>query len=212
MSPWSKGPASAAGRRLEAARYNRNGAAVELLRQRHLLAGAARFKISWLRTTITHMRSESPSGNWRDLMQLKNIAERVRATLLPPPTPAHLVLGRVGENLAVRHLRKNGHKVLFRNFRAPHGGEVDIVCRDKRQNELVFVEVKTRTSEDFGRPLDAVDRKKRRLILRGAMTWLRMLDMPDIVFRFDVVEVIISSPTEVRHIENAFRMPDNYSY
>ena len=158
------------------------------------------------------MRSESPSGNWRDLMQLKHIAERVRAILLPPPTPAHLVLGRAGENLAVRHLQKNGHKILFRNFRAPHGGEVDIVCRDKRQNELVFVEVKTRTSEDFGRPLDAVDRKKRRLILRGAMTWLRMLDMPDIVFRFDVVEVIISSPTEVRHIENAFRMPDNYSY
>ena len=90
--------------------------------------------------------------------------------------------------------------------------ELDIVCRDKRQNELVFIEVKTRTSEDFGRPLDAVDRKKRRLILRGAMTWLRMLDMPDIVFRFDIVEVIISSPTPVRHIENAFRMPDNYSY
>ena len=69
-----------------------------------------------------------------------------------------------------------------------------IVCRDKRHNELVFVEVKTRSSEDFGRPLDAVDRKKRRLILRGAMTWLRMLDMPDIVFRFDVVEVVMSGP------------------
>ena len=158
------------------------------------------------------MRSESPSGNWRDLMRLKRIAERVRAIWFPPPTPAHLVLGRTGENLAVRYLQKNGHKILFRNFRAPHGGEVDIVCRDKRHNELVFVEVKTRTFEDFGRPLDAVDRKKRRLILRGAMTWLRMLDLPDIVFRFDVVEVVISSSTQVRHIENAFRLPDNYSY
>ena len=142
-----------------------------------------------------YMRSESPSGNWRHLMRLRQVAQRVRRILFPPPTPAHLRLGRSGENLAVHH-----------------GGEVDIVCRDKRHNELVFVEVKTRTSEDFGRPLDAVDRKKRRLILRGAMTWLRMLDMPDIVFRFDVVEVVISSPTEVRHIENAFRMPDNYSY
>ena len=132
--------------------------------------------------------------------------------LFRPPSPPHLVLGQAGEKLAVRYLQKNGHKVLFRNFRAPHGGEVDIVCRDKRQNELVFVEVKTRTSENFGRPFDAVDRKKRRLILRGAMTWLRMLDMPDVVFRFDVVEVVISSPTPVRHIENAFRMPDNYSY
>jgi putative endonuclease len=158
------------------------------------------------------MRSESTSGDWRDLLRLRRVARRVRAILFPPPPPAHLALGKSGENLAVRYLQKNGHKVLFRNFRAPHGGEVDIVCRDKRQNELVFVEVKTRTSEDFGRPLDAVDRKKRRLILRGAMTWLRMLDMPDIVFRFDVVEVVISSSTPVRHIENAFRMPDNYSY
>jgi putative endonuclease len=161
---------------------------------------------------IAYMPSESPFDNWSDLMRRKHIAERVRAILFPPAIPAHLMLGRAGENLAVRHLQKNGHKILFRNFRAPHGGEVDIVCRDKRHDELVFVEVKTRTSEDFGRPLDAVDRKKRRLILRGAMTWLRMLDMPDIVFRFDVVEVVIASSTEVRHIENAFRMPDNYSY
>src|SRR4030095_13997159 len=98
------------------------------------------------------MRSESPSGNWRDLMRLRKVAQRVRAILFPPPTPAHLMLGRFGENLAVRHLQRNDHKILFRNFRAPHGGEVDIVCRDKRQNELVFVEVKTRTSEDFGSP------------------------------------------------------------
>lgn len=145
-------------------------------------------------------------------MPLKQVADRVRAIVFPAQDPPHILLGRMGEKLASRHLRSNGHKLLFRNFRAPHGGEVDIICRDKRHNELVFVEVKTRSSEDFGRPLDAVDRKKRRLILRGAMTWLRMLDMPDIVFRFDVVEVIMSSPADVRQIENAFRMPDNYSY
>jgi putative endonuclease len=178
----------------------------------HVLAGAAKLKIPYRRSHCVDMRSESPSGIWRDLTPLRQFAQRVRAILFPPPTPAHLMLGRSGENLAVRHLQRNGHKILFRNFRAPHGGEVDIVCRDKRQNELVFVEVKTRASEDFGRPLDAVDGKKRRLILRGAMTWLRMLDMPDIVFRFDVIEVVISTPIEVRHIENAFRMPDNYSY
>jgi putative endonuclease len=159
------------------------------------------------------MEFQSPSGNqFAAGIPLKQFIERVRALVFPPPDPLHLVVGRKGERLAARYLRRNGHKILFRNFRAPHGGEVDIVCRDKRHNELVFVEVKTRSSEDFGRPLDAVNRKKRRLILRGAMTWLRMLDMPDIVFRFDVIEVIISSPVDVRHIENAFRMPDNYSY
>ena len=144
--------------------------------------------------------------------EVLRFANRLRAALFPQPEPPHLALGRAGEKLAAKHLQSNGHKILYRNFRAAHGGEVDIVCRDKRHNELVFVEVKTRSSEDFGRPLDAVDRRKRRLILRGAMTWLRMLDMPDIVFRFDVVEVVISGPPIIRHIENAFRLPEDYSY
>jgi putative endonuclease len=139
------------------------------------------------------------------------LVARLRAALFPRPRSAHLALGRAGEQLAAKYLRNHSHKILYRNFRAPHGGEVDIVCRDKRHNELVFVEVKTRSSEDFGRPLDAVDRKKRRLILRGAMTWLKMLDMPEIVFRFDVVEVMMPGEV-VRHIENAFRLPEDYSY
>ena len=124
----------------------------------------------------------------------------------------HLVLGRRGERMAADFLKTQGHKILYRNFRAAHGGEVDLICRDKRHDELVFVEVKTRTHEEFGRPIDAVDRKKRRLILRGAMTWLRMLDMPDITFRFDVVEVVMTEPPDIRHIENAFQLPENYSY
>jgi putative endonuclease len=129
-----------------------------------------------------------------------------------PPEPPHLLLGRRGEQAAVDYLRRHRHKILYRNFRAPHGGEVDIVCRDKAHNELVFVEVKTRSDEEFGRPFSAVDRKKRRLILRGAMTWLEMLDMPDITFRFDVVEVVMTSPPEIRHIENAFQLPRHYLY
>lgn len=122
----------------------------------------------------------------------------------------HIRLGREGEDVAARHLQKNGCKILRRNFRAPHGGEVDIVCRHGK--ELVFVEVKTRSSEEFGRPFDAVNQKKRRLIIRGAMKWLHMLDMPDITFRFDVVEVLTGPPIEVRIIENAFQLPDDYSY
>ena len=122
----------------------------------------------------------------------------------------HIRLGREGEDIAARYLRGCGYKILRKNFRAPHGGEVDLVCR--HVNELVFVEVKTRSTEEFGRPFAAVDQKKRRLIIRGAMKWLRMLDMPDITFRFDVVEVLTTPPGEVRIIENAFQLPDNYSY
>ena len=122
----------------------------------------------------------------------------------------HIALGQHGENLAAQFLRRQGHRILYKNFRAPHGGEVDIVCRDKRHSELVFVEVKTRTSEIFGAPAEAVDQKKRRLIIRGAMQWLRMLDKPEITYRFDIVEVVIGPPLEIRHIQNAFPIPANY--
>lgn len=143
---------------------------------------------------------------------MPTLLQKIKARLQPAPVAPHIALGRAGEKLAAAHLRKNGHKILYRNFRAPHGGEVDLVCRDRRHNELVFVEVKTRTSEDFARPADAVDHRKRRLILRGAMTWLRMLDMPDITFRFDVVEVVMASPPDIRHLQNAFTLPENYLY
>jgi len=129
-----------------------------------------------------------------------------------PPTAEHLALGARGERLAARHLRGNGYRVLYRNFRSRRGGEIDLVCRDVAANALVFVEVKTRRSEDFGRPAAAVDRKKRARIIRGAMEWLRLLDMPDITFRFDIVEVIMRETTEIRVIPNAFNLEHPYLY
>src|SRR5438093_8116984 len=95
----------------------------------------------------------------------------------------HLRRGARGEKLACRFLKRSGYKILFRNFRGRSGGEIDVVCRDN--DTLVFIEVKTRTREDFGRPFAAVDREKRKRISRGALAWLRMLDNPDILFRFD---------------------------
>ena len=142
------------------------------------------------------------------------IDEALRRWRRPSSSEApHLALGRQGEEIAGRFLRSRGYRVLRQNFRGPRGGEVDLVCRDKARSELVFVEVKTRTSEAFGRPLTAVDQKKQRLIIRGAMAWLRMLEMPDVTFRFDVIEVILEGERpEIRHIENAFQLPDSYSY
>lgn len=128
----------------------------------------------------------------------------------PPSGSDHLELGRWGEEAAARHLKRSGWKILRRNFRAPGGGEVDLVCRDLET--LVFAEVKTRRSEELGRPLDAVDQKKQRLIRRGAMHWLRLLEMPDITFRFDVIEVLATDPIEIRVIESAFTLPDPIRY
>lgn len=114
--------------------------------------------------------------------------------------------------MAARYLQRHGYKVLYRNFRHRRGGEVDIVCRDKRSGELVFVEVKARQTREYGDPALAVDDEKRQLIARGAIAWLRLLDWPDIRFRFDIVEVIISggAEPEINVIENAFTLPERY--
>src|SRR6266571_5221758 len=152
------------------------------------------------------------SGLVRSIADLSN---RWRSRFLPSKglsRPQHLRRGAHGEKLACRFLRRNGYKVLYRNFKGRSGGEIDVVCRD--QDTLVFVEVKTRTREDFGRPIAAVDRQKQKRISRGGLNWLRMLDNPDILFRFDVVEVIIAegASPQLKLIKNAFPLSKPYIY
>jgi Holliday junction resolvase-like predicted endonuclease len=74
--------------------------------------------------------------------------------------------------------------------------------------------VKTRTREDFGRPVEAVGSQKQKRISRGALAWLRQLDNPDILFRFDVVEIIIAEGAKPRFelIRNAFQLSAPYIY
>jgi putative endonuclease len=119
--------------------------------------------------------------------------------------PEH-VKGRMGEETACRFLRKRGYKVLYRNFKHRTGGEVDIVCRD--HDTLVFVEVKTRANEDLRRPLEDIKQFQKRQISRGALAWLRMLDDPEVPFRFDVVEVITGTEgrPQCELIQNAFEL------
>jgi putative endonuclease len=126
--------------------------------------------------------------------------------------PEHLRRGARGEKLAGRFLRSYGYKILYRNFKPRGGGEVDIVCRDG--DTLVFVEVKTRGGEEFGRPIEAVDRQKQLRISKGGLAWLRLLDNPDVIFRFDVVEVLWSEEGEPRCelIQNAFELSQPYIY
>jgi putative endonuclease len=129
-----------------------------------------------------------------------------------PSKADHLERGALGEKLACRFLRREGFKVLYRNFRGRSGGEIDIICRDG--DTLVFVEVKTRSREDFGRPFDAVNRDKQKRIARGALAWLRLLGDPDILFRFDVVEVILADAAAPRFelLRDAFQLPQPYIY
>jgi len=123
--------------------------------------------------------------------------------------------GDRGEKLAAKFLRKKRYKILYRNFvptRYGRGGQIDLVCRDGET--LVFVEVKSLRSEDRIRPLDNLDAAQQRRISQGALTWLRLLDNPDISFRFDVVEVIFNEEDEPRFelIQNAFQLAKPYMY
>ncbi|HTS16340.1 MAG TPA: YraN family protein [Verrucomicrobiae bacterium] len=123
------------------------------------------------------------------------------------------ILGDRGEKAASRFLRRQGYKVLLRNF---HSGkaEIDIIARHK--DWLVFVEVKTRKTEDFGTPSEKVDRDKQRNVSRAALDYLRLLGNPRIHFRFDVVEVVqpkgARRPTDIRLIQNAFDLAEPYIY
>ena len=117
--------------------------------------------------------------------------------------PEHLCRGRMGERAARRYLRKAGLKFLYANFRGEQG-EIDLIFRDKEI--LVFVEVKTRSSEAWRRPAAAVNRDKQRRIVATARDYLRLLERSDIPVRYDIVEVLLKEGrvNEIRHQPNAF--------
>lgn len=124
--------------------------------------------------------------------------------------PRHLMTGLWGETKAESFLKGKGYAILSRRFRLSARDELDLVARDG--DVLVFVEVKTRKSESFGRPLSAVDRRKRHTVCRAAIRYLERLKEP-VNFRFDVVEVIGREGDEspgLRHIENAFPLDRCY--
>lgn len=123
----------------------------------------------------------------------------------------HLRRGRIGERAAKRFLQKQGMKFLTANFRSERG-EIDLVFRD--DDCLVFVEVKSRSSEDWTRPAAAVDARKRRLLSQTALDYLKLLKNPQVKIRFDIVEVLLTDGEvrEVRHLPNTFPMERPYRY
>lgn len=110
----------------------------------------------------------------------------------------HNVLGGKGEDLAADYLVAKGYTILERNWRSGHK-EIDIVARNN--DEVVFVEVKTRFSEFFGRPEEAITPQKMKLLINAADTYLRERCIDDDA-RFDVICVVNGS---LRHYEGAFR-------
>jgi putative endonuclease len=119
--------------------------------------------------------------------------------------------GELGEREAKRHLRKLGMKFLVANFKSERG-EIDLVFRDG--DCLVFVEVKTRSSEDWVRPAASVDARKRRLLSQTALDYLKLIKNPEVKIRFDIVEVLLNDGAvkEARHLPNTFKMSKPYRY
>ncbi len=114
-------------------------------------------------------------------------------------------VGQWGEMCAADYLQKHGYTLLGRNVRPNRHDELDLIAQI--DEILVFVEVKTRSRETFGRPLRAVDKKKRHALNRAASAYLRQAKYPDLYYRFDVIEVLgqpEEGPPIIRHIDDAF--------
>ncbi len=140
-----------------------------------------------------------------------NLWRSLKSRISEAGEPEHLRRGKLGERVAKKHLRENGLKFLTANFRSPRG-EIDLIFRD--DDCLVFVEVKTRSSEDWTRPAAAVNAQRRRRLSKTALDYLRMLKQPPVKIRFDIVEVLLhdGAVSEVRHLPNTFAFARPYRY
>lgn len=112
--------------------------------------------------------------------------------------------GKRGENLACRYLEKNNYTIIDRNFRCKQG-EIDIIACDGKKKELVYFEVKTRSTLKYGRPSEAVQKTKRKHIIAAAKYYYYKNKIHKIPVRFDVIEVFLNNSNyKINHIEQAF--------
>ena len=139
------------------------------------------------------------------------LLENLRAHFAGEVKPEHLRRGELGEQAAKRLLQQLGLKFLAANFHSEHG-EIDLIFREG--DCLVFVEVKTRSTEGWTRPAAAVNARKKKLLSQTALDYLRRLKNPGVKFRFDIVEVLLGEGgvREIRHLPNTFALSKPYRY
>jgi putative endonuclease len=112
--------------------------------------------------------------------------------------------GELGERIAERWLARRGWRVVHRRYRSGHR-DIDLVV--ERDGVVVFVEVKARSGDRFGGPLEAVNWRKRMELQRSALSWISRHGRADEYYRFDVVGILMQGRrVRVRHVENAFRI------
>jgi putative endonuclease len=140
-----------------------------------------------------------------------NLFAKLKMRFAGQAGPEHLRRGRLGESAAKKFLQRQGLKFLAANFRSGRG-EIDLIFRDG--DCLVFIEVKTRSSEGWSRPAAAVNARKRKLLSETALDYLRRLKNPPVKFRFDIVEVLLAEGDvrEIRQLPNTFPLSKPYRY
>lgn len=115
-----------------------------------------------------------------------------------------IIEGRAGERIAAFFLQKNGYQILDKNFRQ-RNGEIDIVALEKESQTLVFIEVKTRRSNKFGRPIEAITPWKLKSLIRVAQYYkLTHAKLPEIM-RIDAISIMLANdgkPVEIEHFKN----------
>ena len=121
-------------------------------------------------------------------------------------------LGGIGESAVCKYLEREGYRIQERNFYCK-AGELDIIAFDK--DCLVFVEVKTRSSDRYGMPSEAVSKSKQTKMIKAALFYMQKNRFFEYMSRFDVAEAHIDEWDEVyhiNHIQNAFEYSGRYGY
>ena len=119
-------------------------------------------------------------------------------------TNIRIDIGKRGETLAISFLKKNGYRIIESNFRCRYG-EIDIIAQDGKT--VAFIEVKTKTSNRFGSPTQAIDSRKQRQVSKTALAYISQKRLTNYSARFDVVGINIKgSNSEIELIKNAFEL------
>jgi putative endonuclease len=133
---------------------------------------------------------------------LWKLSDKARHAKETKTLDADAALGRRGEDVAHRYLQKAGYAVVARNYRAGADSEIDIVAR--KDDLVVFVEVKSRRSAEYGAPERAMNADKQKNIVRGARAYTTRGAIDWSRVRFDVISVVFSEPPSILHQQDAF--------
>ena len=114
-------------------------------------------------------------------------------------------IGNYGEDLAFEFLKRNGYFILSRNFRN-RCGEIDIIC--KKDDLIIFAEIKSRYNYNYGSPIEAITYSKQKQIIKLCKFYIYINKLINYNFRFDVIEVFLNKDNNlysINHITDAFR-------